>query len=231
LVGQGVGHLGGHFTGHGAGHFTGQGVGHLAGQGVGHLAGWTPQGTGQGTGQGAGHGTGHAIGAAIIEPMHHTRALTIRTATVRPSWQLVIGTFISQPSSETLSSQSVAHAPPALEGGRRRRRSSGFIVTGTSISPDASSTRPGNMSAPNIRCIRTATRIDRGSHLPTPVIGNVYLFPAFTVVTVDAEQSADAGISHTICSWLPRNLMPMAVPQLSSSGRPHRVSVFTTNSN
>jgi len=231
LVGHFTGQEVGHFIGQGVGHFTGQGAGHFTGQGVGHLAGWTPQGTGQGTGQGAELGTGHAIGAAIMEPMHQTRALTTSTATVRPSWQLVIGTVISQPSSDTLSSQSVAHAPPALEGGRRRRRSSGFMVTGTSNSPDASSTRPGNMSAPNIRCSRTATRNDRGSHFPTPVIGNVYLLPAFTVVAIDAEQSTDAGISHTICSELPRNRMPTAVPQASSSGRPHRVIVFTTNSN
>jgi len=251
LAGQGIGHLAGHgtghlpgqgtghFTGQGAGHFTGQGTTHFTGQGVGHLAGREPQGAGQGIGQGTGqgaghetgHGAGHVIGAAIIGPKHHTRAFITSTATVRPSWQLVIGTVISQPSSEALSSQSAAHAPLALEAGRRRRRSSGLVVTGTSSSPDASSTRPGNVSAPKIRCSRTDTRIDRGSHLPTPGIGNVYLLPAFTEVTVDPEQSTAAGISHTICSWLPRNLMPTAVPQPSSSGRPHRVIVFTTNSN
>jgi len=108
------------------GHLVGRGIGHLTGQGIGHLAGRVPQGTGQeigqGTGQGAGHETGHGtehvIGTVIIGPKHHTRALITRTATVRPSWQLVIGTVISQLSSEALSSQSAAHAPPALEAGR-----------------------------------------------------------------------------------------------------------------
>jgi len=85
-------------TGHGVGQVDLQGVGQVVLQGVGHGVGQVGlQGVGQVGLQGIGHGTGqvdlqgvgqwlgHAIGAAIMEPMHHTRALTINTASVRPS--------------------------------------------------------------------------------------------------------------------------------------------------
>lgn len=160
-------------------------------------------------------------GTAITGPTLRTRARTVSTPTVRSSWQSVRGTVSSSSSSSSLEGW---HRPTSVP-----------VDGNTSNSPDASGLRSDDGDP--VRYSRTATRTGFGPHrsaLPSGM-ANVYVLPRFTDVTVVASLSpsfrSPPGISHTISSVMSRNRMQTVMPHPpSSTGRPHRVNVFTTNS-